>query len=105
MLRTLRRALRPRGTLCVVDFHKDVARVKSKTPDWVARHLRADQATFRAEIEACGFTHIAEPFVEDLPENYLMVFRKTPLARVGDGWGQRAKRPRDDAHCTRFPPV
>ena len=58
----------------------------------------ADQATFRAEIEACGFTHIAEPFVEDLPENYLMVFRKTPLARVGDGWGQRAKRPRDDAH-------
>ena len=96
ILRRLRASLRARGTLAVVDFHKDPARVKSKDPDWVHRHLRADQATFRAEIEACGFTHIAEPFVDGLPENYLMIFRKTPaLNRPGDGWGQPTKRPRE----------
>ena len=41
------------------------------------RPLRqADQATFRAEVERAGFRLVASPELEELQENYLMVFEK-----------------------------
>jgi hypothetical protein len=43
-------------------------------PQWVMEHLRADQATFRAEIESCGFKLDREPVVAGLDENYVMIF-------------------------------
>ena len=39
------------------------------------QHVRADQATFRAEIEAAGFTFVEELAIEGMTENYCMVFR------------------------------
>lgn len=97
-LRAYRRALADRGALVVVDFHKDARRITSHDADWVARHIRADQATFRAEIEGCGFSHVAEPHVPGLPENYVMVFHKTPALREpGAGWADAPKRPKTAA--------
>ena len=52
------------------------ARVQSMGPAWALDHIRADQATFRAEVEAAGFRHVASPELEELRENYIMVFEK-----------------------------
>jgi ubiquinone/menaquinone biosynthesis C-methylase UbiE len=71
-LASIHRALRPGGTLVLVEFD----RVPGKSRDWVLEHIRADKATFQAEIEAAGFALEREPVVEALEENYLQVFRR-----------------------------
>ena len=47
-------------------------------PRWALEHIRADQATFRAEIESAGFALVACPSMDEfggeLAENYVMVF-------------------------------
>ena len=77
MLASLRRCLKPGGRYVVIDFHRDPARmvVAKHKGAWATEHIRADQATFRAEIEAAGFKHSSEPVVAGLDENYVMVFR------------------------------
>lgn len=77
MLGSLKRCLKPGGRLVVIDFHRDPARMvhAKHRGAWAIEHIRADQATFRAEIEAAGFKHSAEPVVHGLDENYVMVFR------------------------------
>ena len=77
MLASLKRCLKPGGRLVVIDFHRDPTRMvmaKHKGA-WATEHIRADQATFRTEIETAGFKHSAEPVVPGLDENYVMVFR------------------------------
>ena len=80
VVRNIRKALKPTGALVVIDFHRDHRRITSHDdPDWVYHHVRADQATFTAEIESSGFRQIADINVPGLPENYFLVFRKRPI--------------------------
>jgi ubiquinone/menaquinone biosynthesis C-methylase UbiE len=70
MLASIRRALRPGGSLIVVDFE----RIPGVSPDWILKHVRAGKEAFRGEIEAAGFR-----FAEDVPlmrENYLLRFSR-----------------------------
>jgi predicted methyltransferase len=71
-LASIRSALRPGGRLVIVDF----VREEGVSREWVLEHVRAGEATVRKEIEAAGFEFVAEPEVEGLEENYLLVFRK-----------------------------
>ena len=70
MLASIRRALRPGGTLVVVDFE----RIPGVTPDWLLRHVRAGKAEFRREIEAGGFRFAGE--VKLMRENYFLRFTR-----------------------------
>jgi ubiquinone/menaquinone biosynthesis C-methylase UbiE len=70
MLASIRRALRPGGTLVVVDFE----RIPGTSPDWILQHVRAGKDEFRAEIEAAGFRFVEE--VELMRENYFLRFAR-----------------------------
>lgn len=69
---TIARAMRPGGTLCVVDFH----RIPGVSREWLLGHVRAGQEVFRAEIEAAGFEFVEEVTGLGLQENYFLRFRK-----------------------------
>ena len=64
------------GRLCVIDFHRDSSKIWSHPKGWAEQHLRADQQTFRKEILQCGFELVGEPVIEELTENYIMLFKK-----------------------------
>ena len=70
MLASIRRALRPGGTLVVVDFE----RIPGVSPDWILKHVRAGKEEFRAEIEAQGFRFVEE--VKLMRENYFLRFSR-----------------------------
>ena len=71
-LRSIYLALRPGGTLAIVDFE----RIEGESRPWILKHMRAGKEVFRAEIEKAGFEFIEEPKVDGLKENYLMLFRR-----------------------------
>jgi SAM-dependent methyltransferase len=70
--RSIYEALRPGGRLVVVDFE----RIPGVTREWLLDHVRADKATFRAEIEGAGFEFVDEVEIEGLEENYVLRFRR-----------------------------
>jgi len=70
-LKSLRAALRPGGTIVLIDFK----RIEGKSSDFIMNHLRAGQEVFTAEIEAAGFEKLDEPI--ELKDNYVVRFRKT----------------------------
>jgi ubiquinone/menaquinone biosynthesis C-methylase UbiE len=70
MLASIRRALRPGGTMIVVDFE----RIPGVSPDWILKHVRAGKEDFRAEIEAAGFRFVEE--VKLMRENYVLRFKR-----------------------------
>jgi ubiquinone/menaquinone biosynthesis C-methylase UbiE len=70
MLASIRRALRPGGTLVIVDFE----RIPGVSPDWILKHVRAGKETFRTEIEASGFRFAGE--VQLMRENYFLRFTR-----------------------------
>jgi predicted methyltransferase len=68
MMGSLRRALKPGGSVVVIDFRK----IPGFSTPWVMGHVRADQATVVKEMEAAGFR-----LVEDrdlLRTNYFLRF-------------------------------
>jgi len=65
-------ALRPMGSLFVVDFE----RIPGSSRQWVLEHVRADKRTTIKEIESAGFEFVREVQVEGLVENYLLEFRR-----------------------------
>lgn len=70
LMASLNRALRPGGTLVVIDFRKEGA------GGWVQGHVRAHKSTVIEEIESVGFELVEEK--ENLLErNYFLRFRKT----------------------------
>lgn len=71
-LKSLYDALRPGGTLVIVDFN----RIEGKSRPWTIEHVRAGKEVFRQEIEQAGFKFVEEVPVEIFKENYLLKFRK-----------------------------
>ena len=72
MLASLHRALRPGGSLVIVDFQ----RIPGTSSRWVLEHVRAGKETVIAEVTAQGFR-----LVEDRPlmrENYFLRFVREP---------------------------
>jgi ubiquinone/menaquinone biosynthesis C-methylase UbiE len=71
-LASLHRALKPGGSLIVVDFE----RIPGESREFILGHVRAGKAVFRAEIEKAGFEFVEEVDLPELEENYLLRFRK-----------------------------
>lgn len=68
MMRSIRTALKPGGSMVVVDFRK----IPGLSTPWVMGHVRANEAVFVGEIESAGFR-----LVEDndfLRTNYFLRF-------------------------------
>ena len=68
---SLYRAIRPGGTLVVVDFERT-----AESTEWLLEHMRAGKETFSAEIETAGFELVVEIEVDGLVENYFLRFRR-----------------------------
>jgi predicted methyltransferase len=71
-LASLRRAIRPGGSLVVIDFE----RIQGVSSDWTLEHVRAGKDVFTVEIEAAGFELEEELKVDGLVENYVLRFRR-----------------------------
>ncbi|GEM_PF-359067 len=71
-LRSIRRALRNRGTLIVVDLRRE----PGTSPDWVIQHVRLGKDEVIREIESAGFRFIREEAAPFLTENYVLRFQK-----------------------------
>ena len=70
-LATLHKALKPGGTLVLIDFK----RIPGESSDFVMGHVRAGQEVFEAEVIAAGFEKIDE-VKGVLKENYFVKFRR-----------------------------
>jgi predicted methyltransferase len=70
-LATLHRALKPGGTLVLIDFK----RIPGETSDFIMGHVRAGQEVFEAEVIAAGFEKVDE-VKELLKENYFVKFMR-----------------------------
>jgi ubiquinone/menaquinone biosynthesis C-methylase UbiE len=72
MNRSIWKALRPGGTLVLIDYR----RIPGKTPASVMAHVRAGQEVVTAELTAAGFQELET--VPLLKDNYIVRFRKPP---------------------------
>jgi len=72
VLFSLFRAIRPLGSLYVVDFE----RIPGTSRPWVLDHVRCDKRTTIKEIEQAGFLFVEELKVPGLEENYMLRFRR-----------------------------
>ena len=66
------KALKPGGTLLLIDFE----RIEGVTRPWIMDHVRAGKDIFRAEIQDAGFTMVQEIKIAELQENYFLKFKK-----------------------------
>lgn len=73
MLASIHRALRPGGTLIIIDYRKQPGTSSS----WVMSHVRSDISAVIQEIEQAGFKLHSESAM--LKENYFLRFVKRPL--------------------------
>jgi ubiquinone/menaquinone biosynthesis C-methylase UbiE len=71
-LASLLQALRPGGTLVVVDFIRE----PGVSRPWILEHVRAGMAEVKAEIEAAGFRFLDQPATPFLRENYCLRFTR-----------------------------
>jgi predicted methyltransferase len=69
-LLSLRRALRPGGSVVVIDFRK----VPGESSDWVMNHVRAGQDAVIREFAQYGFEKVEEQ--DFLNENYFLRFKR-----------------------------
>ncbi|NOZ40836.1 MAG: class I SAM-dependent methyltransferase [Planctomycetes bacterium] len=72
-LASIHRALKPGGTLVVIDFE----RIPGKSRDFVMGHVRAGKKVFQLEVLDAGFRFVEEVQVPTFKENYLLRFRKS----------------------------
>ncbi|MEA1889083.1 MAG: class I SAM-dependent methyltransferase [Pseudomonadota bacterium] len=70
MLASIHRALRPGGTLIVIDYRKQPGTSSS----WVMSHVRSDKQSVIKDIQQAGFKIYSEPDI--LNENYFLRFVK-----------------------------
>ncbi len=74
MLAGIHKALRPGGTLIVVDFE----RVPGKSREWILGHVRAGETQVLREITSAGFQYDPSAQVDGLEENYFARFTRKP---------------------------
>lgn len=72
-LSSLRKAIRPGGSLYLIDFH----RIPGESPEWLLEHVRAGRDVFQAEIEGAGFELSEEIVLEGLEDNYFLRFENS----------------------------
>jgi predicted methyltransferase len=72
MLASLFDAIRPGGTLVIVDFD----RAAGPSVPWIARKVRASKEEYIHEIEAAGFRLEREEKIEGLTANFFLRFRR-----------------------------
>lgn len=70
MLASLHRAIRPGGSLVIVDFE----RIPGVSSPWIMGHVRAGKETVIREVETAGF-HL-EKEIPLLRQNYMLRFRR-----------------------------
>ena len=75
-MESIHRALRPGGTLVLIDFH----RIEGVSSDWVLNHVRAGQDIVKEEVTSGGFEFVE--FVDVLKENYFLRFRKPSAGNI-----------------------
>jgi ubiquinone/menaquinone biosynthesis C-methylase UbiE len=78
VLASIREALKPGGTLVLIEFD----RVEGKSSDFVLKHIRASRSEFIQEIEAAGFEQVAGAPLVKLKENFMARFRRVDGPRV-----------------------
>ena len=71
-LASIHRALKPGGTLIVIDFE----RIPGKSREFILSHVRAGKDVFRGEIESAGFELVEEVDIPGFKENYFLRFSK-----------------------------
>lgn len=71
-LASIRNAMRPDGTLVIVDFIRE----PGISREWVLNHVRAGESVVRAEIEQAGFEFIEKVQIKGFTENYFLRFRR-----------------------------
>lgn len=82
ILASIHQALRPGGSLVLIEFD----RVEGKSKPFVLAHVRASKQEFQREIEAAGFAIDASFHGPSLTENFALKFRKIePPARDKKG--------------------
>jgi ubiquinone/menaquinone biosynthesis C-methylase UbiE len=84
VLASIHRALRPGGTLVLVEFD----RVHGKSTEFVLKHVRAGRDEFLREIESAGFRSVDTRQNLKLRDNFLARFEK----REKDRTAEAAKR-------------
>jgi SAM-dependent methyltransferase len=72
VLFSLYKAIRPLGSLYVLDFE----RVPGTSREWILEHVRCDKRSVIKEIEQAGFVFAEELPVSGLKENYLLRFQR-----------------------------
>jgi len=72
VLYSLYKAVRPLGSLYVVDFE----RIPGQSRPWVLEHVRGDKKTTIKEIEQAGFHFEEEIPMPELKENYILRFSR-----------------------------
>jgi SAM-dependent methyltransferase len=71
-LASIRRALRPGGTLVLIDFE----RIPGVTSEYLLQHVRAGREVFSDEIVRSGFRFRDEIALEGLEDNYILRFQR-----------------------------
>jgi len=69
-MKTIRKALKPKGKLVVIDFE----RIEGVSSKFIMGHVRAGKTVFTHEIKQVGFKQIAKKDI--LKENYFVIFEK-----------------------------
>ena len=75
MLAEIKKALRPDGTVVLIDFK----RVEGVSRDYILKMVRAGQGTFTDEFQNAGF-ELVERRDDMFPENYLLKFQHRKAA-------------------------
>ena len=71
-LASIRRALRPGGTLVLIDFE----RIPGQSREWTLGHVRAGKEEFKKEIVDAGLRFVEEVQIPSFKENYFLRFQK-----------------------------
>lgn len=71
-LASLHDAIRPGGSLVLIEFH----RIPGVTSEFLLEHVRAPREVFQAEIEAAGFRLVEELDIAGLDDNYVLRFER-----------------------------
>ena len=71
-LASIYQALKPGGTLVLIDFE----RIPGESREFILGHVRAGKEVFQSEVVEAGFKFVEELKIPAFKENYLLRFRK-----------------------------